>query len=110
MNAGAAVQFTLPASFRKRGNWYISSCPSLDVHSQGKTRSEAEQNLVDALGSFLISCYERGTLDEVLRNAGFVPAPASHRTQPKQAARGVTVTVPLPFVIGSRRERFRASA
>jgi len=38
------------------------------VHSQGRTKHEAERNLVDALTSFFISCYERDTLDAVLHD------------------------------------------
>ena len=68
------VEFRLPARVRKRGKWYVLSCPSLDVHSQGRTKEEARKNLVDALLFFLESCCERRTLDEVLREAGFVPA------------------------------------
>jgi predicted RNase H-like HicB family nuclease len=41
----------------------------LDVHSQGHTREQAERNLQDARATFLLSCYERGTLDVVLREA-----------------------------------------
>ncbi len=66
------LEFKLPARVRKKGKWFISSCPRLDVHSQGRTKDEAERNLVDALTSFFISCYERGTLDFVLHDAGFV--------------------------------------
>ena len=63
------MEWELPATIKKKGKWYISSCPLLDVHSQGHTREEAEINLVDALASFLINCYEHGTLEEVLREA-----------------------------------------
>jgi predicted RNase H-like HicB family nuclease len=72
-----AMEFKLPPRIRKKGRWFISSCPLLDVHSQGDTRDKAEHNLVDALASFLISCYERGTLDEVLRDSGFVSVAAA---------------------------------
>ncbi len=64
-----AMEFKVPARIRKKGKWFISSCPLLDVHSQGHTHDEAEHNLVDALSSFLISCYGRGTLGVVLREA-----------------------------------------
>lgn len=66
----ASVEFTLPALVRKKGKWYVSSCEALDVHSQGHTRDEAERNLKDALATFLASCFERGTLDAVLRESG----------------------------------------
>jgi len=63
------VEFRLPAKIRKKGRWFVSSCPSLDVHSQGHTKEEARRNLVDALVFFLESCFERGTLDAVLRGS-----------------------------------------
>ena len=106
-----AVEFTLPARIRKKGRWFISCCPPLDVHSQGSTRDEAEHNLVDALTSFFVSCYERGTLDSVLRGAGFVPAKSSsRRVRSSSSARNASVVVPLPFVIGPRPGRAVASA
>ena len=64
------VEFRLPAKIRKKGRWYVSSCPPLDVHSQGHTKEEARRNLIDALVFFLESCFERGTLEEVLRDEG----------------------------------------
>ncbi len=59
------IEFRLPAKIRKKGKWYVSSCPSLDVHSQGRTKDEARQNLIDALAFFLESCVRRGTLADV---------------------------------------------
>ena len=70
---GISIEFELRAKIRKKGARFISSCPLLDVFSQGRTRHEAGRNLVDALASFLTSCYERGTLDAVLRESGILP-------------------------------------
>ena len=61
----------LPVRFKKRTHWYVASCPILDVHSQGKTKKEAEKSLIEALSLFLTSCFERGVLDQVLKNCGF---------------------------------------
>jgi len=96
------VEFRLPAKIRKKGKWYVSSCPSLDVHSQGHTKEEARRNLVDALVFFLESCFERGTLEAVLRGAGFVPA-AVTSAKGRVAKGEESVTVPLPFAIRQRR-------
>ena len=103
----ASMEFKLPAQVRKKGKWFISSCNLLDVHSQGHTREQAERNLKDALATFLLSCYERGTLEIVLREAGFVPAVGR---QPKlKSIRGrKEVTVPLPFSI--ERAHLRAAS
>ena len=62
--------FRLPATFRKRGRWYIGSCAPLDLHSQGRTREEARQNLGDAVVFFVESCVRRGTLGEALHELG----------------------------------------
>jgi predicted RNase H-like HicB family nuclease len=104
-----AMEFKVPARIRKKGKWFVSSCPLLDVHSQGHTRDEAERNLVDALTSFLISCYERGTLDEVLREAGFVPVAEAEAPETVLAKGDIELTFPLPFVIDSSRARALAS-
>lgn len=50
---------------------FVSSCPPLDVFSQGETEQQALDNLVEALTLFLESCYEHGNLDEVLKECGF---------------------------------------
>jgi predicted RNase H-like HicB family nuclease len=97
------MEMKLPSRIRKKGKWFISSCPVLDVFSQGRTRAEAEKNLSDALVSFLVSCHERGTLDQVLRESGFVAisAPAA---KPSRARRKSTqVVVPVPFEIRATR-------
>jgi predicted RNase H-like HicB family nuclease len=99
------MELKLPARVRKKGEWFISSCSLLDVHSQGHTSKEAERNLIDALASFLISCYERGTLDEVLRDSGFVPISGSQGGETTLPKNSIELTVPLPFVIDSSRAR-----
>ena len=97
------IEFRFPAKIRKKGKWYVSSCPSLDVHSQGHTKEEARRNLVDALVFFFESCFERGTLEEVLRHAGFVPAAAPIPAKGRVAKHEESVTVSLPFAIRQRR-------
>ncbi len=104
------VEFRLPARIRKRGKWYVSSCPSLDVHSQGHTKEEARQNLIDALVFFLESCFERGTLEAVLRDAGFVPVGARLTPKGRFPKGEESVTVPLPFAIRRGRVATQGAA
>jgi|SRR5579863_7775833 predicted RNase H-like HicB family nuclease len=106
---GISIEFELPARIRKKGPWFVSSCPLLDVFSQGQTREDAERNLVDALASFLISCYERGTLDAVLRDCGIVPASRSKQLKPAQRRGDIAVRVPLPFAVRAKRKHAVAS-
>src|SRR5208282_542773 len=94
-----------PRASKEKGEWFVSSCNLLDVHSQGHTREQAERNLKDALATFLLSCYERGTLEIELREAGFVPA-VGRQPKLKTAARGrKEVVVPLPFWIERAHSR-----
>ena len=64
-------RFKLPYEVRQEGGYYISSCPPLDVLSQGNTEQEAIDNLEEALGLFLEGCYENSTLEAVLKESGF---------------------------------------
>ena len=101
LKAKKAVRFSMnvPAVVRKDGNWFYSSCPILDVHSQGKTEKEALKNLVEALQLFAETCYEQGTFEQMLREQGFVPG---HDAKVQQDER--TVNVPLPLVVRRHAE------
>lgn len=57
----------------REGDVYVALCPDLNVSSFGDTVDEARQSLIEALEAFLEECENRGTLDEVLREAGFIP-------------------------------------
>ncbi|MBI5193236.1 MAG: type II toxin-antitoxin system HicB family antitoxin [Nitrospirae bacterium] len=88
----------LPAQVKKEGKWYISSCTILDVYSQGETKVKALDNLIEATRLFLVSCFERGTLGEVLQDCGFKPlstkGPIKEKPFPKKYE---SIHVPLPF-------------
>ena len=53
---------------------YVSHCDPLDVCSQGETEEEAINNLNEAIQVFLSTCYEMGTLNEVLIECGLTLA------------------------------------
>lgn len=86
-------QLTVPISMKREGAWCIASCDSLDVHSQGHTNQEAEANLREALQLFILSCYERGTLQQVLMDCGFEPNDGDDYDSEVQ-----TLDVPLPLI------------
>ena len=96
----------LPYAMKRNGVAHVAWCPALDVYSQGPTQRKAVENLADALRLFLMSCYERGTLDQVLRESGFRPAGPRRQTSKKKAAsKDVnTLMVPLPFLVHTRRK------
>ncbi len=55
----------------KEGNMYTACCPELDVASCGKTVHEAWKNLKEAVGIFIEETERKGTLRELLEEAGF---------------------------------------
>src|SRR5437867_11651143 len=107
-NLQVRMELIVPAVVRKKGKWYVSSCPLLDVHSQGRTEQEAKHNLIEALVEFLLSCFERGTLNELLREAGCVPVAEAPRHAAPVPRGAQPVRVPLPFVIAQRAARHDA--
>jgi len=86
------INFKFPISIKKKGKWYIASCPALDVYTQGETISKAKTNLNAAISLFITSCLERGTLDAVLKECGFVLSSA--KTLPQK---NNYLEVPIPF-------------
>ncbi len=87
----------LPYAITKDGKWFVSSCPILDVHSQGRTEKKAKENLAEALFLFLVSCLERNTLEEVLKECGFTANTLlSKKPKTKTIPKNV-IDVPLYF-------------
>ena len=61
---------------------YVSHCNPLDVCSQGHTEEEAATNLNEAIQIFLSTCYEMGTLNDVLKECGLMPLSEHNNEQP----------------------------
>lgn len=59
--------------FIPKDTYWLASCPALDLATQGETFEQAQANLREALTLFLESCLRRGTLEQVLREAGYEP-------------------------------------
>jgi predicted RNase H-like HicB family nuclease len=104
MKSAIVVEIELPANLRQENEWWIANCPALDVCSQGPSREAALVNLEDAVAFFVESCFERGTLFEVLREAGFERVSEEQATAPILGLEedALSVRVPLPFVISQR--------
>ena len=104
------VQFNakLPVKITKRKNWYLASCPVLDVHSQGETERKAKKNLAEALTLFFISCFERGTLNKVLKDCGFKPVHTFTVPRKNRKPSQDYINVPLPFILHLRLKVCRA--
>jgi predicted RNase H-like HicB family nuclease len=101
-------QFELPIGVKKQGKWFISWCPVLDLYSQGETREKAVENIIEAVQLFVLSCFERGTLDEVLKQQGFRRI-GSRRAPPRIPASDLPkevkmLKVPIPFFVERRAD------
>ena len=49
---------------------FLSWCPLLDIKSQGRTIEEARASLDDSVRAFVVHCFRRGILEEVLKRRG----------------------------------------
>jgi predicted RNase H-like HicB family nuclease len=97
------ISIVLPYKLKKRKKWILSSCPTLDIHSQGATEKKAKENLSEAVFAFFISCVARGTIDSILRECGL--SYKKHETfkdiqLPKPDKN--SISVPIPLEISSR--------
>jgi predicted RNase H-like HicB family nuclease len=74
--AEIGLEFRLSFATRRddAADVFVGYCPALDVYSQGRSREEAEDAVVDAAQLFIVSCYERDILHTVLRNRGMTKA------------------------------------
>jgi len=62
-------QFT--AIIEREGEWYVATCPELDIASQGMTVEEARDNLIEAIELFL-EVADPSEIRERLHNEVFV--------------------------------------
>lgn len=66
------LRLFLTSKVWKEDKHYIAYNPELDVASQGKTLEEAQLMLKDAISLFIETAKDMGTLDKILREAGFI--------------------------------------
>jgi len=65
--------FSFDVHIFKEGDAYVAYVPALDLSSCGATVDEARRNIRDAVRGFLATSADRGTLDEILEEAGYQP-------------------------------------
>jgi predicted RNase H-like HicB family nuclease len=52
---------------------FVTFCPALTIYAHGKTSEDAMLAMEKTLSLYLETCFRRGTLDSVLKKAGFEP-------------------------------------
>jgi predicted RNase H-like HicB family nuclease len=48
-----SIQVPLPVIIAKENKWYVASCPTLDIATQGKTEKEVKENMADLINDYL---------------------------------------------------------
>jgi predicted RNase H-like HicB family nuclease len=95
------AQFQLFGTLKKAGGWYIAHCPPLDITTQGQTEAEAKKNLAEAAELFVISCFERGTFEQALRELGWHVVSGRVEVRkgdpPRLPVGGFRFPIPVPF-------------
>lgn len=46
------IQIPLPVFIGKEGKWFVASCPTLDIATQGKTEQEVRENMSDLISEY----------------------------------------------------------
>jgi predicted RNase H-like HicB family nuclease len=97
------AQFQLYGKIKKQGKWFIAYCPPLDLSTQGRTLEEAKKNLIEASQLFIVSCMERGTLDQALKELGFTPLRGEMPEEPLPAG-SFQFPVPISLILQKQSE------
>lgn len=88
------IKLNIEVAIKQEGEWYVACCTPLNLFAQGKTKAKAQENLIETLQLFFMSCIERGTLEQVLHESGFRPGLPRRR---HKGAHAVAVEVPVPM-------------
>jgi predicted RNase H-like HicB family nuclease len=67
----AGMKLRVTEELWKEGNMYVSYCPELDIASCGETVDQAKKNLKEVILINLEEAQKLGTLDSLLKDAGF---------------------------------------
>jgi hypothetical protein len=64
------IEFT--SQVFKEGKMYVAHTPELDLSSCATTQIKAQKNLMEAVRLFLEEAEKKGSLDQILAEAGFI--------------------------------------
>jgi predicted RNase H-like HicB family nuclease len=72
------TQISFTGLIFKEKDMYVAYCPELDVSSCGHKIDEARKNLKEAVGILLDETERMGTMEDILSEAGYIPADKQH--------------------------------
>jgi predicted RNase H-like HicB family nuclease len=85
--------FRFDTNIFKEGGAFVAYVPALDVSSCGDTEEEARRNIRDAVRGFLEASAGLGSLEEILREAGYEPEGDGWRPPELVAVDRLTMTI-----------------
>lgn len=100
------MEIDLTIQVWQRERWFVATCPELDFVSQGDTREEAKENLIEVVQIQLEEMAELGTLDDYLAECGYVRQDG-HLTRQSEMVDVETIKTNMRTVGMSREDCFR---
>lgn len=98
MRGAVQAEFKLFGTIERQDDWYVAHCPPLDITTQGRTVAEAKDNLKEACSLFMVSCFERGTFEQAMRELGWSVANGTTPKLPTRIPQGAfQFPIPIPF-------------
>ena len=103
--ASVTINVKVAIDIRQDGPLFVARCERFGVVTQGSTYEEAKANLIEAVSLFIETCYEMGTLETVLKEAGFLPATGKEENGDDGPNH---IELSLPFLAGNHPRECRA--
>jgi len=98
MRTAIQAEFKLFGTIKRQDDWYIAYCPPLDITTQGRTVAEAKGNLKEACSLFMLSCFERGTFEQAMRELGWSVVNGTGPKPPEKIPQNAfQFPIPVPF-------------
>lgn len=94
----------------RRQSSFLTCCPALGLYSQGRTERTAKKAMASAIMSFFRCCYDRGTLNAVLKKRGFRAAESVEIdttglvTDQLGSGESFKLDVPIPLIAESQEK------
>ncbi len=98
MKATIKFEARVPVEVFEGTSYFVANCPIFDISSQGKDAEDAKANLTDAITGFLLTCFDMGTLDEMLKKCGFKHVKTIVQEEYIEMGEDY-IDIPLPFMI-----------
>lgn len=106
MKTSVIFTVSLPMETKKEAKHFTSYCPALDIRTHGETEKIAEEYLKKTIQYFLLYCFERGALEKVLKDCGFIAMKNPLSKKPKPPLH--EINIPLPFVIDQEMAKYHS--